>query len=319
MSTFALQLASTGKVAFANNTTLAGTSTPWIRFHVLGSTLNALTSLTGAQQRFLVGMTNAAESAIKMALAYTAGAGTPYFKLVDSAGNEWLMTNVSGSLAPGTFNPGDYYECVVACDNATMGVPAVFKVYAPGDFFGTTLFQAYSTSAVTIDTASSRGCVIIGNSSWAGFSHTAGTQEYDLVKAGHDSSIADFDAELDEGTGTSVSPSGTISGSYTWVSLALADHGVVTITPNTALNGSGTTPVATVDWKDSSNVSLVPQPATTWSVLTDSAAVTINASGNITLVAPGTATIRATTGAVHADADITVRPDRVFSLTATIV
>lgn len=101
---------------------------------------------------------------------------------------------------------------------------------------------------------------------------------------------------------------------YSWIAITSpADHGTVTLTPASLLNGGSAT--AAVQWYDALN-NPIPDPGTVWSVDSDSLGATINAAtGAITTVGAGTATIRATTGAVSATATLTIRPTIVFAET----
>lgn len=320
---FKVQLGTDGAISFANNALLEATNKPWVAFSILGADLKAALTLTGTQTASIVTVGNTSLSGIKFSLQGYGGVGTPVLRIVDTAFNLWVLSPDSAFVIS-SLSDSAYYDCaVIMNDAANAGNPVWFGVYSAGGLFtGPGFLGSYSNSGTpTVSTAADTGHVFLGNVTGTALPGGAVGQQrtFDFAKAGNDSSVSYFTANLEEGTGTSVSPSGTISGTYSWLGGAAPDHGIVTITPNTALNGSGATPVATVDWKDAGGTSLVPQPSTAWTVDSDSDAVTIDASGNITLHYPGTATVRATSGSVSASADITVRPDRVFSLTATIV
>jgi len=131
----------------------------------------------------------------------------------------------------------------------------------------------------------------------------------DYLKIG-DPTPTRFDAEFDEGTGSSTidsvgGPTGTITGTHSWIALPNPpDHGTVTLTPSTiAWNGTG---LATVQWYDASN-NPVADPGTTWSTIGGAQGATINSStGAFTGKGAGTCPIRAAYGAIHADAVLTL-------------
>ena len=298
-----VQLDAGSYILYANNATIEAASKLYLAFNVQGKFLK---DATGISLTWLDGFAKSDHSAYKAALIFYDPFGD--FCIYDSTGSIFPLSTHSGAAISSLGDATRYDVLCVINDNAFLGGSDVCAliVYASGDLLGTEILRRSTASSATVGTAAGVGSRWLGGIDAAtGFGSVAGT--FDWAKADDDSSLSVFDSELEEGSGTSVSPSGTITGTFSWEGGAAdPDHGVVTLTPSsTPLNGGSST--ATVDWQDAGNASLSPQPATTWSVDPDSQAVTIDSStGEITVVAAGTATIRATSGAVDATADITV-------------
>lgn len=311
MSVWAVQLDAGSYIEFANNASLGAATKVWGAFSVNGDYLNHLPNGSGTIAIDVIG--NADHSTPKCGLTYVVTSAV--FGALMSDGGDYILTVHTG-LNLGQFDPALYYDVLwVAKDTATMGCDFIVQMYNAGDLGGTAVasWKTFGTLPV-LNTTSTVGCRRL-NVGQTGFTSMAGT--YDWAKIGQDNTFGFENAPLEEGSGTAVTPSGTITGSFQWVNPAAGpDHGVVTITPPSVLNGEGA--VAVAQWFDASNNLLSPQPSTGWQVNGDSHAATIDASGNITSVAAGTATIRAAAGATTATADVTVRPTIVFAETVSV-
>ena len=309
-----IQFGADGYVLFANNATLAASSTPCIGFSMRGDFINALRT-NGSGTRPIVGLVDGSGN-VKAALVYWAAAGR--FATMDKTTGLYAHGAEDGIFAGagGGFDNATMYDFKWTCDPAT-GAKTGFYAFAQGGFnTGPGYLGGCTQNSSTPDVSISGGKVFAANFLPTGAS-LVGTSGMllDWLKGGaSDSAYTDFDAPLEEGSGSSVSPSGTLNGTYGWVGGAdTPDEGIVTVDA-TPIALPGTTQ-ARVVWKKAGAV-LSPQPATSWTIVADSSAVSIDASGVVTAQAAGTATVRATSGIVVATTEIAVTNP--YSFTGTI-
>lgn len=230
MSNYALQLDAASYVQFANNTSLEAATKVWGAFRVKGDFLNAVNGVGGYVAIDLV--CDSGFTAFKAGLLW-AGPNSA-FGVIDSSGGIIAMDQHSGT-AVGSFNSALYYDVrwvMKDAGNVSQSSEAQMDVYAAGDLGGTALATWWTLTTVATMTTSGRGTRRLGCTTDAGFSGVSLT--VDWAKIGNDASYSYEDAQLEEGSGSSVSPSGTITGSFTWIafsSIADDDTGV----PGTAL------------------------------------------------------------------------------------
>lgn len=300
-------------ILYANNASLEATTKVWGAFRCTGLTLK--NAVNDGGYVWLDGAAKADHSAFKFGMLWAGPFGQP--AIYGSDGGIVPLSNHTGAAISTLDNVTMYEVGYTVMDNAALGGSVVsrFTVYPAGGLFGGSPIASWDVTAPsTVGTTSGCGCRFLGGFP-SGFATVAGI--YDWAKIGNTSGLSYEDSQLEEGSGSSVSPSGTITGSFSWLGGASdPDHGVVTLTPSSILLGA--TSVATVDWQDVSSASLVPQPTTAWSIVSDSLAATVNAStGVVTGVAAGSATVRATAGIVTATAEITVVNPYTFTGTIT--
>lgn len=215
-----VDLQSNANIAYASNSTLAAGSAFWVHFGISGGSLNAVTGLSGVQRSMLLALTNAGLTSAKFILDMSFGLGTPVMQLIDSAASEWTVTHISG-LDFGGFTAGSIYEgLLVLNDAATVGNSILVNIYAPGDLYGSIV--ATWASNPTLDVSHNVGCVQLGSPDLSGITSSfVGTEKiYDQCRIGvgaNASGVSDFVSTLEEGSGSSVSPSGTISGTFSWI------------------------------------------------------------------------------------------------------
>lgn len=216
MSAYALQLASGSYISFANNTSLEAATKVWGAFNVYGS---FITGLTGVGTYVAIDMVaDSGFTAFKSGLLWAGPSGT-VFGVIDSSGSIIPLTVVTGSL--GSLSSTTYYDVRwVMKDSAgvSSGQDAQVDIYAAGDLGGTSLYEAHTLAVVASMNTSGRGVRRFGATSDAGFTATAMT--VDWAKIGNDNTYGYENAPLEEGSGSSVSPSGTINGSFTWLPFA---------------------------------------------------------------------------------------------------
>lgn len=211
---YQVSLGSTGVISFANNTTLASSGVVYGGFSCDGATLNAVTAATSFQIVSLFALGDSSLATLKAALTYKANYGN--FVMVDSAGLDFAANTQTG-INFGSFTAGIFYDCLFIVDSVALGGLSWFLgVYDQGHINDgahqvSTWYR--NTGSPTITTSAGTGCVFLGNSSVG----TLGTaQIYDWMATGVDSSLGTYTAPLEEGAGSSVSPGGTISGSFSW-------------------------------------------------------------------------------------------------------
>ena len=314
MANFAVQVPAGDSITFTNNAALQSATKVYGRFRILGAFLkdlgnNALNPIFNLTD----GTTN------KLGIYCHHLFGGSRINFTSSAGPGWDSGGILdlSTIAPGLSNTA-YYELEFLVDPAAA-TRAVCTLY---DVDGATvLATAGANGNITADplpTGAGVGAVHMPGT----FVGSALSETIDWIKLGDAAANIMFDAEFNEGAGTSTSDSvglttGTLTAGVTWVPLANPpDHGTVTLSSANVLNGAA--PTASVQWYDAAN-NPIADPGTTWSVEPDSTGATINPStGAITTVAAGTATIKAAVGAVSATAVLTIRPTIVFAETVGV-
>lgn len=314
MSNFALQINATSGVTFTNSAALEADTKVYGRFRILGAFLkdqgnnatNPIFMLWDGTTRKLGVYCHHLFGGSGINFVSSAAGWSDSGRILD-------FSSIQASLSDTT-----YYEIEFLVDPAAA-TRATVTLYATD---GTTVLATASANgnitSSALPTSAGVGAVQVASGGWQG-SQLAMT--LDWLKLGTDAATIQFDAEFNEGAGTSTadavgSTTGTIAGAagtdFAWVPLANPpDHGTVTLSSSNVLNGAS--PTASIQWYDAAN-NPIADPGTTWSVNSDSLACTINSStGVITTVAAGTATIKAAAGAVSATAVLTVRPTIVFA------
>lgn len=297
-----LQLDAASYIQFANNASLEAATKVHGAFSCTGKFLKdaAASSLS-----WLDGAAKADHSAYKCGLIYYSGFGQ--FCIYDSTTSIFqLNTHVGAALS--TLGDATLYDVHwVVNDNAFLGGTDVcaLRVFAAGDMDGTLIASWSTSSSVSVGTAAGEGVRWFkGIDPATGFGSVAGT--FDWAKIGNDNTFSYENATMEEGSGSSVAPSGTITGTYSWINVAAIDHGVVTLPTNPVNVGAGDT--ATVVWYTSADNSTPasPQPSTSWTVT--GAGATIDFTTGAYLGAyPGTAVITANTGIKNASATLTIK------------
>ncbi len=249
--TIALQLDAGSYVQFANNASLEAATKMWGAFSISGATLNSLSGEAGVVPMDVVAKPGL--SAIKGGLTWDGPSG--FFGMYASNGTSISMPNQSG-LNVGSYNSSLYYDCLwVLNDPAnTGGVDGVFVVFAAGDLGGSVLGQWYRvTIGFPCSTAAGCGVRFLGFLPGSGLTGKAMT--FDFAKIGDDNTYAFENAPLDEGTGTAVTPSGTINGTYTWLGAT-----------SVALTGTVTNPTTEADIVAGGRTIVLTLTGTTWIV-----------------------------------------------------
>jgi len=214
-----LQLGTDGAVGFANNTSLAASNRIYVTFAILGSTLKSVLTLTGTQRSLIAGVGNSDLSVLKVGLFGTGGVGTPGFLIRDQSANDWNLLLDGVDLT--TLSDSLYYECALIVNDAGVaGNSLWFGLYAPGGIFTGPGFIGDFANASTpsVGTSAGSGCLWLGNAGGSAFPTPVGqVRTFDWAKAGNDNTTSYLTANLEEGSGTAVSPGGTITGTYTWI------------------------------------------------------------------------------------------------------
>lgn len=244
-------------------------------------------------------------------------AGTSFTLSVASAVDSETLHDLSAAINNSTIDTTRYYTIKAWWDASQATNKQGIELY---DDTGTLIGSGYASVNTAIANGSF-GDIRINKTAGTGVNNEGGPLVCDWFAAWSGMPPAGAPTEptvgttgllrlysFPEGSGTTTAESVdnatgqmTLNGTPSWVTVSsAADHGTVTLTPSTiAYNGSGT---ATVQWYDVAN-NPIPDPGTTWSVVGSGA--TINAaSGAYVGAGAGTATIRATAGAAHADATL---------------
>lgn len=215
MSNWALQLDPGSYISYASNGSLDAATKVWGAFRVYGSFLTGLASNGNYVAIDVVG--DSGFTAFKAGLIWAGPSGVMFGVIDQSA--IWTLNQITGSL--GSLSNTSYYDVRwVVKDGASVssGQDAQIDIYAAGDLGGTSLYEAHTLASLAALTTSGRGVRRLGCTTDAGFSGTSVT--FDWAKIGNDNTYSFEDSQLEEGSGSSVSPSGTINGTFTWIPLA---------------------------------------------------------------------------------------------------